>query len=222
MASEWTRRRFAQAGSATALWLLPALTAAARLFPGPGEAAFRVLGRDGELGRHSYRFAVSAGTFEAQVDSEIALPTGAGGQRSYSHHSREVWRDGWLDELVSDTKDGEARWRLRAQRSRGALRGERNGQGFSTSGYLITTALWHPDTPLMEALIDSVDGEVKPIRGFKQEDEDFAIAGQTVTATRYLIYGSLERVVWYDGERRLVRFIAPAPDGSPLVFARFR
>ncbi|MEX0759282.1 MAG: DUF6134 family protein, partial [Tistlia sp.] len=146
-----------------------------------------------------------------------------GGRQVVRHSAEERWRDGWLYGLDSRTRIGERRHRLRSARDELALRGTRDGLAFSVSGYVVPSSLWHPETPRLEALLDSVTGRSRVIRGRRGPRQSVALwpagAGR-VEATRWRVGGELRRELWYDAGGRLVRARFPAPDGSPVVLQR--
>lgn len=207
----------------TALAGLPLLApgaAPAALFPEAGLWRFDALGPEAApLGALEYRFRRSPGVFTVTVAANWRLPA-PGGAVSERHRAEERWRDGWLYGLDSSTRRGAARHRVRIARDDEALRGERDGHPFSLSGYVVPASLWHPETPRLPALLDSVTGRMRIVRGRRGPREPVPLGGGRVEATYWRLSGELERELWYDAGRRLVRARFAAPDGSPVVLQR--
>ncbi|SMF07578.1 hypothetical protein SAMN06265365_102241 [Tistlia consotensis] len=223
-----SRRRLLAAMAALPL-LAPAIAptlaptaARAALFPADGFWGFVALDRAGRaIGALSYRFARAPSLFDVAVEAFWRLPA-AGGGVTLRHSSEERWRDGWLYGIDSRTRLGGRTHRLRVERDDDALRGRRDGHAFTASGYVVPSSLWHPETPRLEALLDSVTGRTRLIRGRRGPTEWVPLGKGRVEATYWRITGELERELWYDAGRRLVRVRFGAPDGSPIVLERRR
>jgi len=196
---------------------LPGWASAVGLFPAVGRTDFLALDGESAVGRHSLVYRREAGDFVVRVDSEIDFPLSGGQTHAFRHHSEEIWRDGWLHDLVSDSIDGPQRWQVRAERAEGALRGFRNGLAFAASGFLVTTALWHRDSRFVDGFIDSVDGRVKLTRVYPRGKGSIKVAGRQRLATHYSIVGEVLREAWYDETLRLVRLALPGPEGGTVV-----
>jgi hypothetical protein len=223
-----TRRqalRIAVAGA-----LLPALPLAAGLAPRrasaapvfPADYAIRyAVAAPGlpEGGSHRLSVARGAGVLLARSESRLLLPRRDGPPVPFVHFCEETWDGGWLHGLVSDTRIGPVRHRVRAWRRGDALRGTRDGYGFSISGYLLTASAWHRDTPTADGLVDPVDGKVKRVRGARRGRESVETGWGPRAAERWTLAGELSRELWYDAGGRLLRFALPAPGdpGAALV-----
>lgn len=222
MVQAMSRRRLLAA--AAALPLLAPATARAALFPEDGFWGFVALDPAGRaVGAVSYRFARAIGLFDVAVEAFWRLPAAAG-PIVLRHSSEERWRDGWLYGIDSRTRlqsgGTVTRHRLRAEREDDALRGRRDGHRFTLSGYAVPSSLWHPETPRLEALLDSVTGRTRLIRGRRGPTEWVPFGEGRVEATYWRIAGELERELWYDAGRRLVRARFGAADGRPIVLER--
>lgn len=201
--------------------LTPGWSAAAQaiceIFPGDGERRFLVLRHDQVLGEHRFNFARKGDTFTVRTDVAFSVGPARAPLYRYEHHSEEMWRDGWLQSVVSDTDRNGERWRLRMERREKALSGSVNGQAITVSGYLIPTSLWHRDTPSVEALFSVVDGFPKLITSHDLGERAVTFQGETLTARGHRIRGGLVIDLWYDGRCRLVRAAFPLFDGGEAV-----
>ncbi len=213
------RRRLLQlTGAALAGALLPGARAqACRVFPPDGEVDFMALRHGRVVGRHRIRFSRAGGRFVVRSDVEIETgPPGAPLFR-FVHHAEEVWVDGWLHAVVSDTEDDGRRYRLRAERRDGIFQGIVNGMAFTVSGYIIPSSLWHRDTPASETLFDTVDGMVKAVGPQLVGRERVPVGGKPVEAKHYALRGQIQRDLWYDADCNLVRVAWRARDGSEIA-----
>lgn len=198
--------------------LLPApAVSACRIFPPDGEIDFLALRHGRVVGRHRIRFARKGGRFTARSDVEVEVGPAGALMFRFIHHAEEVWRDGWLSAVVSDTNDDGWLYRVRAERRGGIFGGTVNGRGFTVSGYLIPTSLWHHDTVAVEALFDTVDARVKLVRARRLGRDRVPVAGRPVSAERYALVGEIARDLWYDADCGLVRAGFLLRDGSRIV-----
>ncbi len=218
------RRRLLQlSGAALAATLLPAThlplraAGACRVFPPDGEVDFMALRHGRVVGRHRIRFSRAGGRFIVRSDVEIEAGPPSAPLFRFVHHAEEVWVEGWLHGVVSDTQDDGRRYRLRAERRDGIFQGIVNGMAFTVSGYIIPSILWHRDTPASEALFDTVDGMVKVVVPRLVGRERVPVGGKPVEARHYALRGQIRRDLWYDADCNLVRVAWRARDGSEIV-----
>jgi hypothetical protein len=189
------------------------------IFPRDAKLDYLALRHDEVVGRQQLRFSRDSGDFTVRRDVELELQRLGGPAYRFVHHSQEIWANGWLSELISDTDDDGTLWRVRAERDENDIfKGVVNGLHFTVSGYAITSSLWHRDTPTQEALLDVIDARVKLIRGRDLGLETITLRGGEVEARHYSIWGEIQREVWYDTECRLVRVVLPVLEGTPITF----
>lgn len=197
-----------------------AVAAACEIFPADGRSTFQVV-RDGRaIGAHRIGFARTGGTFAVRTDVEIELTLLGATLFRFIHRAEEEWREGWLHSVVSDTDDDGKRYAVRAERRDGIFQGAVNGRGFTVSGYIIPSSLWHFDTVKVEALFDIIDARLKPVRARFLGEAPITVGGAPVTARHYRVAGGLNRDLWYDGACRLVRVGLAARDGSAVTLER--
>ncbi len=212
------RELLALTAATAAAALLPAAAArACPVFPADGALDFLVLRHGVVIGTHRIRFARDAGRFLVRSDVEIETALPGAPPARYVHHAEEVWVEGWLHAVVSDTDDGGRLHRLRAERRDGIFQGTINGAAFTASGYIVPSSLWHRDTPRSKALFDIVDARFKVVRARLIGRDWVPGPDGRVEAKRYALFGELPRELWYDLDCNLVRAAWLAPDGSRIV-----
>lgn len=214
------RRHLLSAAAAGAALLAapPAFAGCRTLFPPTSEITYRVR-REGEtIGTHRVAFLRDGPDFLVRTDIDIAVKVLGFTAFRYRLKAEETWREGWLHALHSETNDDGERWKLRGERQgeagEAALSFVVNGKRRTVSGYVLTSSLWHRDTPREQALLDIVKGRVRLIRGIRRGEEAVPVGDGEVTAEHWSIEGELRREVWYDADCRLVRVEFPAKDGS--------
>ncbi len=214
-----SRRDLLRLSSAAALAVAvtPRRAGARRVFPEDGASEFLVLRNDRVIGKRFLSVSRASGDLVVRQDIEFSVGPDGAALANFEQHSEEVWREGWLHAVVSDTEDNGALWRVRAERIDGIFQGLVNGFAFTVSGYPITSTLWHRDTPSQQALLDVTDARIKLIRGHKLGEVALGLPKGRTRATRYAIRGEINRDVWYDSDCRLVRVSQPLRDGSVIV-----
>ena len=214
---QFTRRGLG--GLAAAAVLGCAWPAAARLvFPDDGRLDYLALRSDQVVGRRTLSIDRGSGDLVVRLDQELAIGPAAQPFHRQRLRVEEVWREGWLHALVSDTEVDGRLWRVRAERRRGVLSGVANGLHFTVSGYAITSTFWHRDTPTQEALLDVIDARVKIVRGRLLGEESLSLAGSRLRTKHFLIHGQINSHLWYDEDCRLVRLRMPLRDGSQVLY----
>ena len=194
-----TRRAVLTAAGA-GLLLVPAaplVPAHATAIP-PGNQVPFLVRRDGDrIGQHTLTFRREGD--DTVVDVAIGLGVFIGPIRvfRYNHSNREVWRNGRLISLVSETdNDGDDY----------AVRGETTGDGFRVSGAdgtqvlpddIISTSYWRRETVEQDRLLNTQNGRVMAVQVAPLGTETIRAAGQDITASRYRTSGDLQLDVWY-------------------------
>jgi len=211
------------AGGATVLGLgglggMPAR--ACDLFPRQDGWRFLVLRHGNVIGEHRFDFSRRDGDFVVEVAIDIAVEMLGLTLFRFTHRAEEVWRDGWLQSLVTATDDDGTLWRVESERRDGALRGRVNGVGFDVSGFVVPASLWHRDTPRSQALFGTIDGRVKVVRSEDLGEQAVPVGGQPVPARHWRLTGELQRDIWYGPDCGIARVSFPARDGSQITLER--
>jgi len=173
-------------------------------FPRDGERIFHIVRFDQVLGEARYRFSRDGENLIVRVDSAFAIGPATAPLYRFEHHSEEIWRDGRMRAVTSDTRENGERWRLRMDWDGQQLSGTLNGTSLAVSGLVVPTSLWHRDTPKSEVLFSVIDGLVRPIMVYQLGEREVSVDGRAHTAEGYILTGSFERKVWYDEECQLV------------------
>lgn len=198
------RRRLLVAGLAGA-----ALAAAPRwAFAGPpislpSEAAnrrFSIFYDGYRIGAHTISNTPENG--ETRVSTEIDLLVKALVFTLYEfrHRSQEIWRDGRLLSLQSETKEhGKSVSVAGAAVAQGFRVVGESGPFLASADALTSNSLWTPAVLEQRTVIDAQHGGVIGVRVRKLADETLTIAGGQIRATRHrFISPYLAGSIWYD------------------------
>ncbi len=183
------------------------------------DIAFKVF-RDGDpLGHHRVGFRREAGDLHVEIDIQLEVKLAFLTVFRYRHSNREVWRDGRLVAINTETDDdGESYW----------LQGRATAEGFEVEGSsgrfvapadVMPTSYWNAETVTRQRLLDTQRGRLLDVEIEPTGSEIVVVAGRTVDAQRYAMSGDLELDLWYapDGEWAKIAFEAR---GAEVVYAR--
>lgn len=221
------RRELLAAGAAVAgLSLLPSvLHPSARAAGEPtqpeGTIRYRILRQGATLGEHETRVVRVGSVLEVENDMEIVARLLGIPVYRYEHRSREVWHDGRLTRVEARTNKDGKRKALEVERREHALHVMVDGERRRVAGDILTTSLWHRDTPFQRQLLDIEDGKLHAVEGHDLGEETVPVAGTPQSARHHRIARSDRpdwRHVWYDKAGRLVRVeFVTRKDGSRIT-----
>jgi hypothetical protein len=211
---------FALAGAAACA--LPRFASASPPITLPTSTAnrrFSVFYGNERIGEHT--IAYSEATGNVRIATEIALTVRAlfFTVFAYSHRSEEIWRDGRLMSLSSQTvEDGET-FDVTGAATPGGFRVVGEGGLFIASANTLTSnSLWNPAVLSQETVVDAQYGGVIGVSARRVRDELVTVGGHSVPATRYsFITPYLSGNIWYDEENLWVRGDFER-DGSPIRY----
>lgn len=152
------------------------------------------------IGTHTVVYAPA--TRETRVETEIHLLVKVAFFTVFvfSHRSQETWRDGRLMSLNSETVEhGETLHVDGAATPHGFRVVSKGGPFIAAAATLTSNSLWTPAVLEQETLVDAQHGGIIGVSARKFADEQIAIAGRQVPATRYaFITPYLAGSIWYD------------------------
>jgi hypothetical protein len=182
---------------------LPRLARAAAPVILPSDAAnrrFSVLYKGDRIGAHTVSHSTVTG--ETRVSTEIDLLVEAlfFTVFAFSHRSVESWRDGRLISLRSTTVEhGETLQVTGAATAQGFRGVNKAGPFIAAPGVLTSNDLWTPVVLQQTTVVDAQHGGVIGVSMRKLADEQIAVAGRQIRATRYrFITPYLAGSIWYD------------------------
>ena len=174
---------------------------------GPGNRRFTVLYKGSKIGEHT--IANSSATGETRVNTEIRLAVKAAFITvfSYNHKSEEIWRDGRLAALKSQTEEGSDRFAVEgAAMPQGFRIVGKDGPFIAPVGALTSNSLWLRSVLDQKSVIDAQHGGMTGVSVTKLGEEQIAVAGRQAPATRYkFITPYFAGSIWYDNADHWVR-----------------
>jgi hypothetical protein len=191
-----------------AVCALPRLGSVAEATVLPGSAAnrrFSIFYKGDRVGTHTVSY--SAATGQKQVTTRIDIVVQAFFTFTYKHNSVEIWRDGRLMSLNSETVEHGRTLRVTGTATPQGFRIVNNAGSFIASRNALTSnSLWTTVVLKQRTLIDAQHGGVMGLSVRKVADERIEVAGRRIRATRYrFITPYLAGSIWYDTSSRWVR-----------------
>jgi hypothetical protein len=198
------RRAFLMAGLAgAATCAFPSIVRAATAIDwasAEGSRRFAVFYKGHKIGTHAVIYSSQLG--EMRVDTEIHLVVKVAFFTvfAFSHRSQEVWRDGQLMSLASETVEHGKALHVEGTATPDGFRVVGNGDPFiAPAATLTSNSLWTPAVLDQETLVDAQHGGIIGVSARKVAEEDIAIGDRPVRATRYtFITPYLAGSIWYD------------------------
>jgi hypothetical protein len=167
---------------------------------------FSVLYKGDRIGAHTVAYSTAGG--ETRVVTEIDLKVTAllFTLFSFSHRSEEIWRDGRLVSLTSETVEhGETLHVTGTPVAQGFRVVSKAGPFIARADALTSNNLWTPAVLQQETVIDAYHGGVIGVSVRKLDDEQIPLAGRQVGTSRYrFITPYLAGGIWYDAANRWV------------------
>ncbi|WP_340119518.1 DUF6134 family protein [Pelagibius sp. 7325] len=213
----WNRRAFITAllagGALSAVRPLRAWGAAV---PSAGDLAFDIRRDGSSIGGHHVVFRRAGERLEVDIDIDIAVNLAFIPLFAYSHRNREVWQDGRLLSLESETDDDGQRYTVSARAEGGVLRVTGSGGDFQAPADTLPTSYWNPRTVEQTRLLDSQHGRLLAVES-RLLGEERLDGGKT--ARRYRLSGDLDLDLWYAATGEWVN-IAFTARGATVSYLR--
>lgn len=182
--------------------------------PGVRQIAFDIRREGASIGRHEVRFRRVGNQLEADIDIDIAVNFAFIPVFRYRHRNHEVWRDGRLVALDSETDDDGESYKVSArQRAGGLWVSGREGE-FPAPADILPTSYWNPGTIAQTRLLDSQHGRLLKVNSNFLGEERLAQG----MARRFRLSGDLNLDLWYAGDEWVK--IAFEARGAEVSYAR--
>jgi hypothetical protein len=204
------RRAFLLAGCAGAVGCaVPRLARAATAIVLPAAAAdrrFTVLYEGSKIGTHTILYSTATGETHIRTEIRLLVKVAFFTVFRFNHRSEETWRAGRLVSLSSETVEhGETLLVDGAATPQGFRVVSKGGPFIAAAATLTSNSLWTPAVLEQATVVDACHGGVIGVSARKLADEQIAVAGRQVLASRYaFITPYLAGSIWYDTQSRWV------------------
>ncbi len=170
------------------------------------------------LGSHQINFS-KLGT-QLVVDIEIAFDVKLAfiPLYSYRHSNREIWEDGKLISLKTETDDNGTAFNVTAERVGDRLHVYGSGGKLDLPQDTLTTSYWNEEAVGAGVWLDTQAGNLVRSTVTKRELETVTVEGVPVDAVPYDLDGDITCRLWY-AEGRWVKLSFLGDDGSTIDYA---
>ncbi len=213
------RRRRASLG---ALWAATSLLALAGVPASASETLrFQVyLDRD-PIGEHSFQIAPSPSGQQVLSQARFDVNILVFNAFRYRHESRELWRDGCLERIRSNTDENGKSFQVAGERVADTLSLNVNGDAQRVPGCVATFAYWDPSLLKKTRLLNPQTGELVAARLESEGWESRVMQGRTVQARRYRLRADrLDISLWYTQDGAWIGLESDTGKGRTLRYER--
>jgi len=207
-----SRRRLLMAGcgvvAGRALSSVAASAATAPILSFAGATRrFSVLYQGSRIGAHTIQYSSATGETRVRTDIDLLVKVAFFTVYAFAHHSQEIWRDGRLMSLTSQTVEhGETLHIEGAATPQGFRVVSKSGPFIASPDTLTSNSLWTPAVLAQETVVDAQYGGIIGVSARRISVEEIDIVASRIRATRYsLITPYLAGTIWYDAQGRWVR-----------------
>ncbi len=186
--------------------------------PGGGRLEFTVLREGDPIGSHVLSFEKNSDALVVTIQTKIEVKVLFITAYHFDHEGREVWRNGRLVELSSNTDDDGTKHTLAVKANGNELTIMGDGQASTAAARIIPASLWHEGILAGGAILNTLHGKQMNITVRDGGRENVTVAGQTVSACHYIIEGDLQRELWFDDNQVLVRVRFNGSDDSMIEY----
>jgi hypothetical protein len=178
--------------------------------PDARQIAFEVLRNGTPLGHHTVVFRREADDLHVEIDIRLEVKLLFLTVFKYRHRNHEVWRDGRLVAIDTETDDDGEAFRLRGQATEAGFAVEGSDGRFLAPADVMPTSYWNRETVDRTLLLDTQRGRLIQVDITASGLETIAMQGRTVEARRYKVTGDLTLDLWYTGagEWAKIAFVA--------------
>lgn len=179
---------------------------------------FAILMNGSEVGRHTISFERRGEELHARIAIDIEVSFGPITFYRYSHRNHEVWKDGKLVRLETQTDDDGTEYRVVAKAGPDGLEVEGAESTFTAPAGILPTSYWQPATPEKTQLLDTQRGRLIDVETSRLGAEDISLPGGALEASHYKMDGDLKLQIWYGAKGELLK-IAFEARGRDIAYA---
>jgi len=166
------------------------------------EIFFDVYRGDSRFGEHRVRFDQQGEDLRVEVDINLRVNFGPINFFRYEHEAEELWRDGELVSLQTETLEAGDRVRISAERQGSDFRVLNSAldRAAALPASLPPSSHWQGYEVGEESIFNTVTGEAMPVTVTYLGRETIEADGRTIEADRYRMSGTLTVDLWYDAD----------------------
>ncbi|MFB6355117.1 MAG: DUF6134 family protein [bacterium] len=120
----------------------------------------------------------------------------------YTHHDREIWKNGSLQSLQATTSDNGTHYKVTAKPEENRLSVSSADTSYQAPSGIIPTSYWNRKLVQQNQLLDTQHGGLLNVQITPGPKQTVQVGGDTVQAKKYTVEGELNLKIWYDKNDR--------------------
>ena len=195
--------------------------------PDSGTIEFAVYRKGDKIGRHTLTFTEKADKLTVDVDVALKVRLLFVTVYRYEHTSTEVWDQGKLTSLESETRQNGKEWFVKAECDTTQMQVMANDGASVVDGSLFPTTYWNVASLETPRWFNTQFGSPLDVNVSPLGPDVVQAAGQPVEALRYNVTGFIAETqkpvnmdLWYGANGQLVKLQFAAADGSLIEYKR--
>jgi steroid 5-alpha reductase family enzyme len=203
-----------------ALALLPTDSLVANEGVGSRSWDFDVFLDDSRIGSHRFEVDASApGINEVRSNANFDVKVLFVNVFRYRHETSEVWSNGCLAEISSNTRSNGKRFAVNGKRTEDGFVLQNAERAVEFDECVMTFAYWNPEFLEQQRLLDPQTGEYVEVEVERLDTAPILVDGETVDAKRFRVKASnIEVTLWYSQGNDWLRLDSPAKGGRILSY----
>jgi hypothetical protein len=168
----------------------------------------------GVVGQQRIDLAHDDGKLTVVSDTQLDVKFLGFNLYGFRQHVEEVWQDGALLSLISESDDDGTPKKVSMVRQGERLVGDYNGRARNVSAKLLTTTFWNADVVQQKVILDCFKGKARDVTIEDRGETTVKLPTGEVKARHFVVAGEFDRELWYDADGILVSGQMVAKDGS--------
>ena len=186
--------------------------------PESGVLSFDIIRNGDAIGTHTYRFDRSGDRTEVRISTDIDFRLLFIPVYRFEHESREVWEDGRLSSLESQTNENGTPVKLQVYRDEDSLMVIGEDGNLHVDREIIPASLWNRLVLEREETLTTISGNLKKFEVEYIGEKTIEVRGEKILSQHFRLSGEFERELWYDPNDVLIRVQFEASDGSTVAY----
>ena len=161
------------------------------------------------FGYHNVSFVENEGRLRVDIEISFDYKLAFIPLYRYRHRNREIWADGRLIEIATETDDNGTDYRVEGRAENDRLLVDGSAGKLDLPGNTVPTSYWNEDAVKRGAWLDTQNGKLVRSNVTPKEAAPFSVEGEPVEARAYELEGDITCTLWYHQNRWVgLRFIA--------------
>jgi Family of unknown function (DUF6134) len=179
---------------------------------------FAILRNGEQIGTHAIDINRAGSETSVRLVTDLTVKVMFVTAYRLEHTATEKWVDGRLVALNSNTNDNGTIHKVTLAATPAGVQIHADGKARSADRSIVTGSLWNQDVTRHSSVLDSQDGEIRPLSVVDHGLQPITIKSRVVKAHHYTLKSKYTQEVWYDEQSRFVKMSLIGRDGSEIVY----